>query len=192
MSSHDEEFYFEELDLRGERAHQQRAEEHGLLIKRRRLDLGLKRPAFVSEVAKLGQEMSADYLNKLEAGTRHLANASPALRDAIRQVLGISIEDWTELTGLYAPSAEALASRIQREADRAQSTPQRTQSPLRPIPTELTQMIDEKGHLAEELLTERWQQYLAGQRFSTGRATPERWWNLFLLLKNAGVEPGGN
>lgn len=63
---------------------------------------------------------------------------------------------------------------------------------LRPLPEELTQMIDEKGHLAEELLTERWQQYLAGQRFSTGRATPERWWNLFLLLKNAGVEPGGN
>ncbi|GHG34573.1 hypothetical protein GCM10017784_30540 [Deinococcus indicus] len=63
---------------------------------------------------------------------------------------------------------------------------------LRPIPSELAEMIEEKSHLAEELQTERWQQYLAGQRFSTGRATPERWWNLFLLLKNAGVEPGGN
>lgn len=63
---------------------------------------------------------------------------------------------------------------------------------LRPIPSELAEMIEEKGHLAEELQTERWQQYLAGQRFSTGRATPERWWNLFLVLKNAGVEPGGN
>lgn len=53
-------------------------------------------------------------------------------------------------------------------------------------------MIDEKEALAPELSSERWQQYLAGQRFSTGDATPERWWNLFLLLKNAGVEPGGN
>lgn len=74
---------------------------------------------------------------------------------------------------------------------RAQS-PQAALPRQRPIPPELAEMIEEKGHLAEELQTERWQQYLAGQRFSTGRATPERWWNLFLVLKNAGVEPGGN
>ena len=53
-------------------------------------------------------------------------------------------------------------------------------------------MIAAKGHLAPELKEERWQQYLAGQRFSTGSVSPERWWNLFLLLKSAGVEPGGN
>lgn len=95
--------------------------------------------------------------------------------EALRLALNISAEEWAERTGLriVVPTANPLPRQ-------------------RPIPPELTQMIDEKGHLAEELLTERWQQYLAGQRFSTGRATPERWWNLFLLLKNAGVEPGGN
>lgn len=62
----------------------------------------------------------------------------------------------------------------------------------RSLPAALQQMIEEKQGLAPELADERWQQYLAGQRFSTGGATPERWWNLFLVLKNAGVEPGGN
>lgn len=63
---------------------------------------------------------------------------------------------------------------------------------LRPLPPELQDMIADKAALAPELATERWQQYLAKQRFATGSATPERWWNLFLLLKNADIEPGGN
>lgn len=81
----------------------ERAEHHGRLIKRRRLELGLKRPAFVAEMEKLGLDMTADYLNKLEAGSRFLSNASPKLRDAIRQVLGYSLEEWAEATGLYIP-----------------------------------------------------------------------------------------
>ena len=100
---------------------ERRAEEHGRLIKRRRLDLGLKRPAFVAEIAKLGQDMTADYLNKLEAGTRHLSNVSPVLRDAMRVVLGFSREEWIELTGLYtpdfnSPNAEYYAGQLTKLA----------------------------------------------------------------------------
>lgn len=96
------------------------------------------------------------------------------------------------VTTQYAPELlrDFAGDRYKEEWQNANSLPPKKN--LRPLPPELEQMIDEKSVLDSDLLTERWQQYLAGQRFSTGRATPERWWNLFLLLKNAGVEPGGN
>lgn len=154
-----------------------RAVEHGLLVKERRLDLGLNRPAFVAQMEKHGQEITPDYLNKLERGTAPLSRASLEVREAIRAVLGYSTEKWQELTGLYTPDI----------------APEPTPRPrLRPIPAELQEMIDEKSALVPELAEERWQQYLAGQRFSTGRASAERWWNLYLVVKNAGIEPGGN
>lgn len=158
----------------------ERAEELGLLIKERRLDLGLNRPAFVAQMGKFGQDITPDYLNKLERGTASLARASLEVREAIRSVLGYSREEWHKLTGLFTPDL----------TDDAPSTV--FSSRPRPLPEALETMIEEKQALAPELATERWQQYLAGQRFSTGEATPERWWNLFLLLQSAGVEPGGN
>ena len=62
----------------------------------------------------------------------------------------------------------------------------------RALPEGLQQMIAEKQHLDPTLKEERWQQFLAQQKFATGGATAQRYWNLFLLLKNADVEPGGN
>ena len=77
-----------------------RAEEHGKLVKERRLDLGLNRPAFVTQMQKHGQEITPDYLNKLERGTAPLSRASLEVREAIRIVLGFTAEKWHELTGL--------------------------------------------------------------------------------------------
>lgn len=83
----------------------ERAEELGQLIKERRLDLGLNRPAFVAQMGKLGQDITPDYLNKLERGTASLARASLEVREAIRGVLGYSREEWREATGLFVPDA---------------------------------------------------------------------------------------
>jgi len=155
-----------------------RAVSLGKLIKEKRLDLGLNRPAFVREMARHGEEITADYLNKLESGAASLARASLEVREGIRIVLGFSVEAWHQATGLYTGlEAPAVPTPVKRE---------------RELPAPLAQMIEEKKHLDDALLQPRWQQYLAGQRFSTGTATADRYWNLFLLLKNAGVEPGGN
>lgn len=45
---------------------QERAYKLGKLRKEWRLDLGMNRPKFISEIAKHGQDMSAAYLSKLE------------------------------------------------------------------------------------------------------------------------------
>lgn len=115
LSSEDQQF--DRWDLEGEKGHQARAEEHGRLIRRKRLELGLKRPAFADEVEKRGQKMTPDYLNKLEAGTRHLSNASPELRNAIREVLGFSRDQWEQKTGLYTPDQSRLEQRSQRRSN---------------------------------------------------------------------------
>ena len=156
-----------------------RAVSLGKLIKEKRLDLGLNRPAFVREMARHGEEITPDYLNKLESGAASLARASLEVREGIRIVLGFSLEAWHHSTGLYT-GAETPAP------------VQAVQPRLRELPAALAQMVEEKKHLDSMLTEPRWQQYLAGQRFSTGTATPDRYWNLFLLLKNAGVEPSGN
>lgn len=144
-------------------------------LKDMRLQRGLTQPQVEVETAKLGARITQGHLSKVENGNRPISTLGPERMEALRLALNISPEDWAERTGLRIV------------------VPTSAPSPrLRPLPSELAEMIEEKGHLAEELQTERWQQYLAGQRFSTGRATPERWWNLYLLLKNAGVEPGGN
>ena len=80
----------------------QRAVDLGRLIKSKRLDLGLNRPAFVREMARHGEEITPDYLNKLESGVNSLVRASLKVREGIRTVLGYTREDWHAATGLYA------------------------------------------------------------------------------------------
>ncbi|WP_415831146.1 hypothetical protein, partial [Deinococcus frigens] len=87
--------------------HDARAEEHGRLIKERRLDLGLNRPSFVAEMARHGQDITPDYLNKLESGRAPLSRASLSVREALRAVLGFSSEQWQEATGLYVSPTTA-------------------------------------------------------------------------------------
>ena len=57
----------------------------------------------VNEMAKMGGDITPDYLNKLESGTRSLASASLEVREAMRTVLGVSRSEWEETTGLHTP-----------------------------------------------------------------------------------------
>ncbi|THF88431.1 helix-turn-helix transcriptional regulator [Deinococcus sp. KSM4-11] len=163
----------------------ERAVKHGRLIRERRLDLGLKRPAFVSEVAKHGQDMSPDYLNKIEAGTRALANASPELREAIRAVLGYSREQWQELTGLYSPSPTAPATTYTGGSPIPPVVPHRD-LPIE-IPRELQEVIDQYGETYPELHTPTMQRILIAPRNYGGPAngpqTAEQWFEYFLLTR---------
>lgn len=151
-------------------------------IREVREDKGIRQSDVEDRTAQLGarHKISQSHLSKIEKGRAPLAGLGAERMDALRQVLGISPAEWAEKTGfqIVTPTPEAAPAAEQRR--------------LRPIPDALADMIEEKKELAPELMTERWQQYLAGQRFSTGEASPERWWNLYLLLKNAGVEPGGH
>ncbi|WP_245808440.1 XRE family transcriptional regulator [Deinococcus hopiensis] len=156
--------------------------EHGELIKERRLDLGLNRPAFVSEMEKHGQEITPDYLNKLERGTASLSRASLEVREAIRAVLGYSAEEWQELTGLYSPEA----------------TPQRRGGPPIPpvvpfretpitIPRELLEMVEQYGDTWPVLKTEKMQRMLAAPRnfggAEVGPQTAEDWLDYWMANK---------
>lgn len=165
---------------------QERAIKHGQMIKQRRLDLGLKRPAFVAEVARQGQDMSADYLNKIESGARALANVVPELREAIRAVLGYSPEKWQELTGLFTPALAIETELIY--------VPRRGGPPIPPvvpfretpisIPHELLQMVEKHGEDYPILKTERMQRMLAAPRahggLEVGPQTAKDWFEYWI------------
>lgn len=171
-----------------------RAQTHGTLIKERRLDLGLNRPAFVAQMQKHGQEITPDYLNKLERGTAPLSRASLEVREAIRAVLGYSSERWQELTGLYSPSATPAT-----HAEHSENTLQRAPGapPVAPvmafrdtpvvIPKELQQVIDEHGDRYPELRDPTVQKIIAAPRNfggpDNGPQTVEDWYEYFLLTR---------
>lgn len=148
----------------------------------RRVELGKSQAdvAFDSEV------LTQTTVSELERGKYGPEDLTATRLASLARGLNWSVAELEQATGINL----GLSSYVPR-ADEAPSPPVVKPRP-RPLPSALQEMIDEKEALAPELATERWQQYLAGQRFSTGEATPERWWNLFLLLKSAGVEPGGN
>lgn len=77
----------------------------GAIIKEWRLDRSLSRPALAREVARRGVSTTADYLAKLEDGWRSFANAKLELREAIREAMQISPQEWREKTGLFVPLA---------------------------------------------------------------------------------------
>lgn len=89
---------------------EERAMLHGELIKQRRLDLGLSRPAFCAEMGKHGQYITPDYLNKLERGIAELARASMPVREGMRSTLGYSHHEWATLTGLFTPMTPIIDS----------------------------------------------------------------------------------
>ena len=150
-------------------------------LKTRRFELGKSQEVVALDSGVLNQTT----VSELEGGKYELQNLTAARIAGLARGL-----DWT-LAELEAETGVDLGlSGYASKLDLAPSTSAKTRR--RPLPESLEQMIEEKQGLAPELATERWQQYLAGQRFSTGEATPERWWKLFLLLQSAGVEPGGN
>ncbi|RJF72807.1 hypothetical protein D3875_15915 [Deinococcus cavernae] len=161
----------------------QRAQQHGRIIKEKRLLLGLNRPAFVAEMARHGHDITPDYLNKLERGTAPLARASLTVREGIRTVLGYSAQDWQALTGLYAPEAATT------------STHALPRPPVPPvvdpvtlplvIPLELQQIIDDYGAQFPELRNDTTLRALVAPRLfaghSQGPQTPEQWLEYFLM-----------
>lgn len=171
-----------------------RAQAHGTLIKERRLDLGLNRPAFVAQMQKHGQEITPDYLNKLERGTAPLSRASLEVREALRAVLGYNPERWQELTGLYSPSAMPVVSHDQTEQG-LQTAP--GAPPIAPvvafrdtpviIPKELQQVIDEHSDRYPELRDPTIQKIIAAPRNfggpDNGPQTVEDWYEYFLLTR---------
>ena len=160
----------------------ERAVQHGRLIKERRLDLGLKRPAFVAEVARHGEDMTPDYLNKIESGARALANTSPALREAIRAVLGYSAEEWQELTGLYTPAADTPA----RKGPPVPPVVPFRETPVS-IPRELQEMIEQHGDQYPMLRDPTIQRIIAAPRNfggpDAGPQTAEDWFEYWMVTK---------
>ncbi|WP_034355333.1 transcriptional regulator [Deinococcus phoenicis] len=149
-----------------------------MLVKDRRLDLGLNRPAFVAEMAKHGQDITPDYLNKLERGTAPLSRASLEVREAIRAVLGYSVEEWRDLTGLYTPDIpEPLNTIVQR--------PGRINRQAVPPPVEIPEGLLEAGErfaIIDPLIAHpKVQGMLAQQGNFGGRGpvTAEEWWRYF-------------
>ena len=165
-----------------------RAEAHGALIKERRLDLGLNRPAFVSQMQKHGQEITPDYLNKLERGTAALARASLEVREAIRAVLGYSPEKWQELTGLYTPTPPP---RPLTDAERrGWVLPEDDDEPE--IPETLLIAAEKYGHGDNAPLAERrWLRELADLDFREEPETPEDWLAIYSRLAKL-IDPKDN
>lgn len=144
--------------------------EAGAIIRKAREGIPLTQDQVAEAVG-----VDKSYISKLEGGQHH-AGRSKYFPQLVR-VLRLTPEDVARLNPIASLRGAASPDPAPRR---------------RPLPAALQEMIDEKQALAPELSDERWQQYLAKQRFATGSATPERWWNLFLVLKNAGIEPGGN
>lgn len=149
-----------------------------LAIRRRMRERdNMSQPVLARLVGRAQSWVSTKLLGEPDKTVRHLLYKEPEVFEKLVSALGWTPEEFAAETTLDLPGLTSLNPEPKRK---------------RPLPAELQTMIDEKGKLDPDLHTERWQQYLAQQRFATGSATPERWWNLFLLLKNAGVEPGGN
>ncbi|WP_407572095.1 hypothetical protein [Deinococcus altitudinis] len=145
------------------------------MIKSKRLDIGLNRPAFVREMARHGEEITPDYLNKLESGVNSLARASLKVREGIRIVLGYSREEWHAATGLYAAESTETVSSLPSASKQSSKSIQLSDT--------LRAFIDEYSAKFKELLEPRWQRWLANTDFRDEPETPEDWLAVFLYFR---------
>ncbi len=152
-----------------------RAKAHGDLIKERRLDLGLNRPAFITEMKRYGVDITADYLNKLESGRAPLARASVEVREGLRVVLGWSREVWTEKTGLYTPSPDDDLEDLFR--------PQLPARRSYEVPEALQEAMDRYGEEWPGLRTEHVRYQLSNARFYNTPQTPKEWLAFYLSIR---------
>lgn len=88
----------------------QRAQRLGRYLQERRTQLGLTRPEFVAEMARLGEAITSDHLAKIENGQRQLQRVAVNTREVIRTLLGIDPETWHRDTGLYVPKGSTDAA----------------------------------------------------------------------------------
>ncbi|THF69987.1 hypothetical protein E7T06_09535 [Deinococcus sp. Arct2-2] len=162
-----------------------RAAQHGQLIQRRRLELGLNRPAFVAQMEKHGQQITPDYLNKLERGTAALSRASLEVREAVRAVLGYSPEQWQASTGLFTPTAVATAP-----AQAFSAAARGYRSVPKPLPEPLPEALQEAVRLYSgqpefaALAEPRWPRYLHRLHHKHRPTTPDGWLALFLRYRH--------
>jgi hypothetical protein len=170
----------------------QRAVDLGRIIKSKRLDLGLNRPAFVREMARHGEEITPDYLNKLESGVNSLTRASLKVREGIRIVLGYTTEEWQKATGLYASVDASKPDAVSK--DRPLTLQEMinnfsTQALINvPLPEGLVKAIDEYGGNPKYvgLTRENVQRQLSLARFYDGRGpqTAVEWLTYYLSVKD--------
>lgn len=91
------------LDKRASRVADARAKEHGLLLRKWRSEKGLNRPEAITQLHRIGVDVSYTYLAKLESGERALASASVEIREGLRHIYDKSRDEWAQGTGLFVP-----------------------------------------------------------------------------------------
>ncbi|MFB9992496.1 hypothetical protein ACFFLM_11010 [Deinococcus oregonensis] len=162
-----------------------RAAEHGRLIQQRRLELGLNRPAFVAQMERHGQNITADYLNKLERGTAALSRASLDVREAVRAVLGYSPEEWHAQTGLFTPTASpaAPAQAFSAAARGYRKVPKPQPEPLPDALQEAVRLYSGQPEFAA-LAEPRWPRYLHRLHHKHRPTTPDGWLALFIRYRH--------
>lgn len=89
--------------LRPSRLSMDRALELGRLLRRWRSRRGLSRREAITELNKLGVDISYSYLAKLESGQRSLAVATLAYREGLRSLYRVSQDEWERETALNVP-----------------------------------------------------------------------------------------
>lgn len=160
-------------------------EQAGALLRARREALGLTQ----EQVAEQVGIPTITQLSEYENGKVNVARSKYLPK--LATVLGLAEEDIVAINPT-AVFAVAAAQAMEEKRSLYFLFPELRPRGLRPIPPELQVMIEDKAALAPELGEKRWQQYLAGQRFAAGPASAEQWWNLYLVVKNAGIEPSEN
>lgn len=87
------------------------AKKLGQYLRALRKERGMNRPTVETTARNIHSvELSANYLYKIEAGERDLTNAALPVREALRQIYGVTREDWTKATGLFVPNAEVAST----------------------------------------------------------------------------------
>lgn len=165
------------------------AKRHGAFLEEYRLDRGLRWSEVARDMERLyGVSVTADYLGKIKRGAAPLARMSVDAREALRAVLGISVEEWRQGIGLYTPE-EAAPS--------ADDTPRRKGPPVPPvvpfretpitIPRELQEMVEKHGNDYPILRTAHMQRMLAAPRAhggpEVGPQTAEDWFDYWMANK---------
>jgi len=133
---------------------------------------------------QLGGRVSQSYLSQIEKGYKSLEAMEPPRMDALRQVYGVSVEEWARRTGLTIVTSESQ----KESSERARST-----NPVRELWPNLALAIEEYGDRARyrEMATPEWRDYLNTFDFYDGHdLPPEGWAELFLTLKQSNVRPG--
>ncbi|WP_168734764.1 helix-turn-helix domain-containing protein [Deinococcus sp. KSM4-11] len=158
-------------------------------LRARRVALDLRQEDIA---ARTEDAISQGTISDLERGKVLISNLTSTRVSHLASALNWTVAEMQEALGIRLTAEVVkhggyLINEVPASAVRTTTT-----TPRRALPEELEDMIRMRRDDNPELNEERWQQYLAGQRFGTGSVSAERWWRLYLLLKAEGIEPGGH